>query len=228
MATATEAPVQTGWLILPDQKITLYGVDWPTYLRLVEIIGDRPIRKAINRGVLELMSPGPIHEDYKGLLNSLVEILAEESEIPELGLGSTTWDRPEVERAIEPDQCFMLTAGKVEMARLRPARIEDYPAPDLAIEVDLRASAVDRAEIYATLRVPEVWRFDGETLRIDRLGPEGTYQSSSESLFLPITPAEVTRWILNPERLDGPAWRRAFRAWVRAEVVPRGRPPAGH
>ena len=228
MATVAEAPIraQTCGLILPDQRITLYGVDWPTYQRLSEIIGDRQIRVAINRGVLELMSPGAIHEDYKNLLGRMVESITEELGIPCKSRGSTTWDRPESERGVEADECYLLTPEKVaDFARRRPTTAADSPVPDLVIEIDIRASAVDRAEIYANLGVPEVWRFDGETLRIDRLGPEGTYAPAAESLFLPITPAEVAHWVLHVDSADETAWARAFRAWARAELVPRRQPP---
>ncbi len=67
MATVELPPVTLATPV-PEQRITLHGVDWATYQRLVEIIGDRPIRKAFNRGVLELMSPGKPNEDYKALI----------------------------------------------------------------------------------------------------------------------------------------------------------------
>ncbi len=102
----------------------------------------------------------------------MVVEITNELGIARKSLASTTWDRPEVERGIEADECYLLTAEKVEdVALRRPRTAADCPIPDLAIEIDMRRSEVDRAEIYATLGVPEVWRFDGKTLRIDRLGP---------------------------------------------------------
>jgi Uma2 family endonuclease len=221
--TAASVPVRS----LPesgDHRITLHGISWETYRRLAEEIGDRPILKAYNRGVLELMSPGPLHEIYKKLLARLVETLTEELEIPCRSLASTLWNRPEAERGLESDECYFLTAAKVEATRHRSKTADDYPAPDLAIEVDTSPSEVDRPEIYATIGVPEVWRFDGETLRVDRLRDDRTYEEVPASLFLPVTPAEVVRWVVSEEVADETAWVRRLRQWVRAEVLPRRRP----
>ena len=207
-----------------DQQITLRGISWETYQRLAEEIGDRPILKAYHRGILELKSAGPLHEHYKCLLSRLVATVTEEVEIPRRSMGSTRWDRPEAERGLEPDECFYLTKPKVLAARQRSNRAEDYPAPDLAIEVDLRRSEVKRAEIYATLGVPEVWRFDGKALWIDRLRDDGTYEEVTECLFLPVAPAEVVHWVVNVKVADESVWARQLRQWVRAEVLPRRRP----
>jgi Uma2 family endonuclease len=207
-----------------EQRITLRGVSWETYQRLAEEIGDQRILKAYNRGVLELMSPGPLHENYKKLLAILVETVTDELEIPRRSQGSTRWDRPEPGRGLEPDECYFLTAAKVAATRHRSKDVADYPPPDLAIEIDMSRSEVDRAEIYATIGVPEVWRFDGEALRIDRLRDDGTYEVVAESLFLPVAPDEVVRWLVHVDNADEAVWARRLREWARAEVRPRLRP----
>jgi Uma2 family endonuclease len=225
MATIAPTPVRSPHVrASAEQRITLRGISWETYQRLVEEVGDRSVLKAYNRGVLELMTPGPLHEIYKTLLARLIETVTMELELPCRSLGSTHWDRPEVERGLEPDECYLLTAAKVEAARHRSKKAADYPAPDLAIEIDLSRSEVDRAEIYATIGVPEVWRFDSEALRIDRLRDDGMYEEVAESLFLPVAPAEVVRWLVHVDIADETVWARQLREWVRAEVLPRHRP----
>src|SRR4051794_33849415 len=99
-----------------DQRVVLRGIDWETYRRLAESIGDQQVRIAYDRGVLELMSPGPAHEAYKRLLGRLIEAVSEELEIPCKSLSATLWDRPEAERGLEADECYYLTAGKVAAA----------------------------------------------------------------------------------------------------------------
>ena len=47
------------------------------------------------------------------------------------------------------------------------------PPPDLALEIEISRSALKRMRIYAGLRVPEVWRFNGEILQIHVLQPDG-------------------------------------------------------
>jgi hypothetical protein len=44
--------------------------------------------------------------------------------------------------------------------------IEDYPNPDLAITIGISRSKIDRAGIYAALKVPELWRFHKDGIGI--------------------------------------------------------------
>jgi Uma2 family endonuclease len=73
--------------------------------------------------------------------------------------------------------------------------VGDYPNPDLAIEVDISPSKVDRPGIYAALGVIEVWRFEDDHKRMvfERLREDGTYQAVDVSEFLPVHPDEVGR-----------------------------------
>ena len=71
----------------------------------------------------------------------------------------------------------------------------DHP-PDLAIEIDITSSSLDRLEIYAKLRIPEIWRSDGQSLEILVLQPDGAYRASPTSLCLPQLPvAELVRFL---------------------------------
>ena len=55
--------------------------------------------------------------------------------------------------------------------------------------------------IYAALGVPEVWRFDGETLRVEQLQADGTYAAVTDSPSFPfLPPEEVVRWVAWPRR----------------------------
>ena len=43
------------------------------------------------------------------------------------------------------------------------------PPPDLVVEIDVTSSSIDRLSLYASLGVPEVWRYDGNRLIIYQL-----------------------------------------------------------
>src|SRR5207249_4234773 len=103
----------------------------------------------------------------------------------------------------------------------RSGDIADCPNPDMAIEIDLSASEIDRPGIYAALKVAEVWRFDGELLVIEQLGPDGTYARAESSRFLPIRAEEVVRWVVNEDTDDLANWRERLRVWILAELAPR-------
>ena len=83
-------------------------------------------------------------------------------------MGETTWLREQVDRGIEADLSYFFDPEKIEAVRDAERResnkVEDYPNPDLVVEVDISPPQADRDGIYAALRVPEVWVFDGEHL----------------------------------------------------------------
>jgi hypothetical protein len=83
-----------------------------------------------------------------------------------------------------------LLLGSGQVAFEQPTR---YPNPDVAIEIDLSSPEVDRPVISAALKVGEAWRFDGESMRIELLGPDGTCLPATKSRFPPIRADEVVR-----------------------------------
>jgi len=216
------------WTSEPDRRVVIRGVDWSFYERLVDSIPEGAnIHVDYDGEDLEIMSLSPIHDVVKKNLGRFVELMADELEIPCMGLGQTTWKRPEAARGLEADECYYFTPDKLAAADDAAGRwskdIVEYPNPDLAIEVDISPSKIDRPGIYAALRVAEVWRFDGELRQIiiERLGDDGTYRAVELSEFLPVRSEEVGRWVLEEDRRAGSRWGNRLRAWVRAEVAPR-------
>ena len=71
---------------------------------------------------------------------------------------STTLRRRRKQRGLEPDDCYWI-AHASDMRGKTAFNSRTDPPPDLAIEVDITHSSLDRMAIYAKLRVPEVkWR----------------------------------------------------------------------
>jgi Uma2 family endonuclease len=213
---------------VPDERVVIQGVDWGFYEQLVDSIPEGAnIHVDYDGKDLEIMSLSQLHDGVKKRLGRFVELTAEELEIPCTGFGQATWKRPEVARGLESDECYYFAQEKLAVAAEAMMRMSldgaDYPNPDLAIEVDLSPSKIDRPGIYAALRVAEVWRFDGERRQIiiERLADDGAYHPLEGSAFLPVRAEEVGRWVLNEDFRDGSAWARRLRAWVRAELAPR-------
>jgi Uma2 family endonuclease len=211
----------------PDDRVVIRGVDWDFYEQLVDSIPeDEHIHVDYDGKDVEIvMVTGPFHEGVGKLMSQLIEIIAQELEISYRSYGRTTWKRPAVRRGLEADDCFFFRAGKLATIAAADARkskdLSDYPNPDLAIEVDESPPKIDRQGIYAALQVGEVWRFEDETVLIDRLGEDGRYHEAPESQFLPVTVEEIRRWVVEEDRSDQSAWARRLRAWVRAELLPR-------
>jgi hypothetical protein len=93
--------------------------------------------------------------------------------------------------------------------------IADYPNPDLAIEVDISQPQVGRPGIYAAMRVSELWRMDGDTPVIERLGPDGRYAAVEASGWLPVRVSHLRRWLVEEDTSDPGAWSRRMHSWVR-------------
>ncbi len=118
------------------------------------------------------MTLSPEHEIYKKRLGRLVEALAEECNLPIATAGEMTFQREELERGLEPDDCFW-TVHERHMRALLEWNPKRDPPPDLVIEIEISRSALNRMGIYSALRVPEVWRCDGATLRRTCCNPTG-------------------------------------------------------
>ncbi|MBI3271684.1 MAG: Uma2 family endonuclease [Planctomycetes bacterium] len=88
--------------------------------------------------------------------------------------------------------------------------------PDFALEIEISSCLPDRESIYAALGVPELWRFEGEQLRIFTLGEAGGYEARERSEALPGPPiSELERFLALWNTMDDPSLVRSFRAWVR-------------
>lgn len=172
-------------LPISESKVLLQGVSWSTYQALVQDLAEKPNKRlTYDHQWLEIMTPLPEHEANKRLLGRIVEATTEELGLEIYSLGSTTWSREDLQRGLEPDECYYITAESQVRGKKRIDLTVD-PPPDLAIEIDITSSSLDRLEIYASLRIKEIWRFDGERLLIYVLDGK-SYQIQSQSAILQI------------------------------------------
>ncbi len=209
-----------------DQRLVLYGVDWTTYARIRRALGERHIRVTYDRGALEIMTLGSEHEGCRRILARLVEVLTEELGLPLAGFGSMTMKRRPKKRGFEPDECYWI-ASEPQIRGKMDINVRTDPPPDLALEVKITRSALNRMGIYAAMGVREVWRFRRQTLTFHALDAQGRYQVSTQSLALPgLLPAELTPFIALRRQTDENDVVRQFRAWVRQQVA-AGRWTAG-
>jgi Uma2 family endonuclease len=173
-------------------RVRLSGVDWRTYSHLLRIFDERPgWRLTYDRGELEIMSPSVEHENDDRFLARMVMALTEELDMPIKEGGSVTMRRRGKQRGLEPDDCFWI-ANAARMAGRRRLDLRTDPPPDLALEVDVTHSSLDRLSIYRALRVPEVWRLDGDRLTFHVLSAAGEYELAAASrIFLWVKPADL-------------------------------------
>jgi Uma2 family endonuclease len=200
-----------------DQTVVLDNVTWRTYEQLLADLVDRSApRLTYDRGVLEIMSPTHEHERLNRTLAQLVEVVAEELEIEIENLGSSTFRREDLERGFEPDSCFYVRNVEAVRGKRRLDLSKD-PPPDLVIEIEVTSHSINKMSIYAQMGVPEVWRYNGKTLRIDVL-EKAAYLSSDSSLGFPILTGKVISDFLERSRTSTRlSLLRSLRDWVRQQ-----------
>jgi Uma2 family endonuclease len=199
---------------IAENRTLLTGIRWQTYQELLLDLSENPSKRlTYDQGLLEIMTPLPEHEVSKRLLGRLVESTTEELGLEIYSLGSTTWRREDLQKGLEPDECYYIT----QEAQVRGKTTFDLyadPAPDLAIEIDLTSSSLNRLGIYAALGVREIWRYDGQDLKIYVLG-EGEYQQQEQSSVLPVlSRSDVLLFLNKKSTLGENALIREFRQWL--------------
>lgn len=174
MSTQTASRLPPGEIVgTADQRIIMHGVGWDQFEAILALRGDAAgPRMTYLHGELELMSPSRNHESIKKLLARMIELYALEEGIHLSGYGSWTLRNAPKERALEPDECYIVG----------DTRLKD--TPDLAIEVIWTSGGLDKLEVYRALGVEEVWLWRDGTIRMYRLSGEH-YTDLARSLAFP-------------------------------------------
>ena len=200
--------------VLAEARVVLKGVSWSTYKALMADIGeDRSCRIAYDQGMLEIMVPYEQHEEPKILIAEFVTATADELEIEIRQLGSLTLEREDLTRAVEPDTCFYIQ--NEAQVRGKEIKLPNVPPPDLVVESDYTHSSLNKFNIYASLGVPELWRYRKQTLQVYQL-IEGKYEQTGQSLAFPFLPIpEIPGFIEQSKTIGQRASVRLFRSRIR-------------
>jgi Uma2 family endonuclease len=199
----------------------LHGISWQTYEFMLHELESRHLRITYDEGELEIMTLSHEQESWSAFLGDLVRILTLELRIPIHRGRSTTFKRALKKKGLEPDECYWIQNERL-MRGKKEFDIDVDPPPDLAIEVDITSSSLNRMKIYAALLVPEIWRFDGETLQVFLLSANGKYKKSPTSQAFPLVPIhELERFLKESNTTDETTLLLAFGQWVRETILPQ-------
>jgi Uma2 family endonuclease len=215
----------TATLIQSPDRVILRNISWQTYQSLVHDFEQEPaIRLTYDHGILEIRMPLDPHETYKKILGRLIEAATEELELEIRSLGSRTCDREDLSKGLEPDQCYYIQ-NEAQVRGVQQIDLAQFPPPDLAVEVDIMSSSLNRLSIYADLQVPEIWRYDGRSLTIycllaaqQDVSDASQYGIAERSLALPLlTATDIGRFLELQATTGENSLLKQFRQWVRSQ-----------
>jgi Uma2 family endonuclease len=202
------------------QKLILYDVSWDEYTRHLRNFERRHLHLTYDRGTLEIMTLSFEHEWIGRFLGRIVVTLTEELNLPIKQGGSTTIRRRKKKKGLESDNCYWIS-HEADVRNNKVIDLRKDPPPDLALEVDVSRSSMNRMGIYASLNVPEVWRWSKDGLAFLRLKEDGQYESvaTSPTFLLAITPADLMSFVGMRSQMDENAVIRQFRAWIHGKLA---------
>ncbi|MFQ3617180.1 MAG: Uma2 family endonuclease [Cyanobacteriota bacterium] len=200
-----------------ERRVTIHQLNWQGYQQIQQALGERRSpRLTYDHGTLELTMPLEEHESFAEWIGLFIRVLVEEFGLKMKSIGSTTLEYPNQERSAEPDSAYYIqNQPQVSGRRIN---FEQDPPPDLVVEVDITHTDIDKNRLYASIGVPEFWRFNGTVLRIYQLQSQAHSQAYVEvenSPTFPEVPKDKLYEFLQQASRDEVEASRALRAWVR-------------
>ncbi len=200
-----------------DAVVTFHGVSWQEYEDLLNQVGEASgLRISFASGTLTVMTLSTEHEKYADFIKRLVSHLGFQLRINILFFGSATMKKTKGRKGLEPDACFYVQTAD-RLGNRMQLDFETDPPPDIAVEIDLHHDSSSKLPIYATLGVPEIWRYDGQTSTISVL-QEDQYATVPHSQALPLLSSQILTGFLTRLREEGELQvLLAFDEWLQAQ-----------
>ncbi len=217
VAIANPTTINLKNISLPEKRVVFHNLNWERYQQILNALGERRSAKlTYDRGTLEITMPLEAREFATRLIELFIRILVVELGMKIKTMGSTTLDYPQLDRSAEPDNCYYIqnqhkVAGKT-------VDLTEDPPPDLIIEVDITHTDIDKLALYSSMKVPEFWRYNGETLRIYKL-QNGQYVEVENSPTFPgVEKGKLYEFLAECE-IDEVEAEKSFRSYVRDNLV---------
>jgi Uma2 family endonuclease len=167
-----------------ENRVTLHNLTWQQYQQVVTALPQtRAAKLAYSLGTLEISMPLEDHEQASELIGLFIRILVFELGLKMKSMRSTTLTREDLNRGAEPDNAYYIQ-NQAKVAG-RNVDLQTDPPPDLVVEVDITPSDIDKNQLYASMGVPEFWRFNGRIWQIYQL-QGNSYAEVEKSPTFPI------------------------------------------
>jgi Uma2 family endonuclease len=212
----TLAEVVQGAEEAPEGEHFLFrDVTWAFYRHTVDelVRTGQHARVTYDQGSMEIMTTSGWHEGIKTAVARLLEHYSFVVDVPIQGLGGLTCMRDDVEKGLEPDECYFIHAKPV-LDSTGHIDLIHGPPPELVIEVEVTRSSIPKRPIYVAMRVPEIWRINAQELIVMRL--EGAeYMPVERSSYFPQLNIMQFFQFVNLAIENQHEGVKAFDAWLR-------------
>ncbi len=199
-----------------EQRVVFRNITWLGYQQLLGILGNnRAALLTFDRGTLEITMPLEEHEFFGRLIERLIIILVVELGLNVKTMGSTTLDRADLERGAEPDNAYYIQNQPLVTGRT--VNLATDPPPDLIVEIDITHSDINKPALYASMGVPEFWRYNGREWQIYQLQNSEYIELPSSPIF-PIVSKEKLYEFLAAAQNNEVEAEVNFRQWVRSVI----------
>jgi len=149
--------------VLDAETLLFNGVTWDFYDMFIDSLGQRPSRVSFDGQTLEMAITLSIeHEGLKSFIGQLISDISTEFKIPMKRGESTTLRFKKKKKGLEPDKCFWIQNAPA-VTGIKRLNLNVHPVPDLVLEIDVTHASVNREEIYASIRIPEMWHYARST-----------------------------------------------------------------
>ncbi|MEH1846470.1 MAG: Uma2 family endonuclease [Nostoc sp.] len=173
-----------------EKLVTLKNVSWEQFKGIeTQLQENRNVRLSYLSGILEIMSPiGDKHEKVKSTVGLLLEAYMKELGIRFYRRGGFTLEEPGYASGT-PDESYSIGTEK--------------EVPDIIIEIIVTSGTINRKELYKPKKVPEVWFWKSNEIKIFRLSESGEYEEVNRSGFFPnLDPTLLLRYIAMADQYD--------------------------
>ena len=203
---------------LAETRTVLENISWQTFKSMLTDMGsERKNRLAYDNGILEIMSPYKAHENPNRLIEGFIVVMCEELGLEINRTGSTTLTRDDLEKGGEPDSSYYIQNESLVRNKEKIDLSKD-PPPDLVLEVEYSRSAVNKLTLYASMSIPEFWRYNGSLLRIYTLSGKQYSEVESSPTFTKVPVKEIAQFIQAAKKNGEIATTRDFRTWVKSLI----------
>jgi len=200
-----------------EKRITFRDLDWQSFKQVQQLLTERTrARFTYDNGVLEITMPLEGHERSARLIELFIRVLVVELGMKLKTMGSTTLDREDLLKSAEPDNGYYIQ--NYALVADHEINLDRDPAPDLVVEVDITHTDINKNRLYASMGVPEFWRFNGCTWTILSL-VDGVYVECDRSPTFPLVDKTDLYQFLEAALVDEVSAEINFRQWVRQQSI---------